>query len=161
MELKSIVLYDDNNVENYLEGNILCYEDGFMEGIMVADQDMYISGKKEGIDEICFTLLTPSNYPYVYEYYTAYQSTKNGSYEVICYDNEGNCDGMCSMRLLSKKVSREIKDAEIEELKFRMELYKETYQERLNFYAKCSDNMEQNRKQEEALRGEQKIHYYL
>lgn len=132
MQIKSIVLYEDTNAQNYLEGNVLCYDDGSMEGIVMCENDMYIYGKQDQ-DNVRLVLLTPFNYPYTWENYTGYLNRKQNNYDMFAFDSEGNYDGMCTMRLLSKKVSKEISDAEIEELKCRIEFYKKMCDETVDF----------------------------
>lgn len=151
MKLKSITLYEDNNVENYLEGNVLCYEDGSIEGIMVGGEDMYIHGRKNQ-DDIRLILLTPFNYPYTYENYSGTLNRKQNNYDMVAFDNEGSFDGMCSMRLLSKKLSKEIEEAEIEELKFRIELYKEMYDAEKSPFSLSSQKEEVVKRAEEKVK---------
>lgn len=132
MRIKSIVLYEDTNAQNYLEGNVLCYDDGSIEGIVMCEKDMYIHGRWDQ-DDIRLTLLTPFDYPYTFENYIGYLNRKQNNYDMFAFDSEGNYDGMCAMRLLSKKVAKEISDAEIEELKCRIEFYKKMYDETADF----------------------------
>lgn len=162
MELKSIVLYDNENVENYLEGTVICHENGLVEGIIASEHDMYIYGDyNRQTGNIELVLMNPFDYPYISETYRGYSSEQAHNYDVFMYDSEGCYDGMCSMCIAPKKVQSVIKDSEIEELKFKVDLYRKTYKERLGVVTKYSGDKELTRQYEDKLRKQKKIHYYL
>lgn len=178
MKLKSIKIYYGEQFrenylggnqfgENYFEGNIIVDDNKKIEGIINSDNDMYICGEYDKDNNIKL-LLNVHGYPIYYNIFSCTKGKNPNEWDVYAYNEEKEIvDKDLKISIKEKTIDKEIQEQEIKELKYKIESYKETYQERIKVSMDIYMNelkhheVETREDYEKKLKKSNIIHYYI